>query len=233
MEKEFKIAELAQLWGVSVPTAWNRIKKEGLKTFIKKNEIGKDINYVSVSEDILNKFNLNINKDIITPVNNGYYKEMLNDINVNNDVIDTEYTIKSNNTNQSLINDLINLNKGYNEELKNIYNDFQERLSTVNNELLNVNKELYETRGNLKLLEDKAGREGLYLKEINDLKSRLTTENNRNKLVINTLLTVLILLIMVIVGLLTWFITVKNVQNSVENVQNLPQKSLEFEGIKQ
>lgn len=217
MEKEFKIAELAQLWNVSVPTAWNRIKKEGLKTFIKKNEIGKDINYVSISDEFLNKFSININKDFINPVNNGYYKEMLNDINVNNDVIDTEYTMKSNVSQQSFINDLINLNKDYNQELKNIYNDFQERLSNVNNELLSVNKELYEAKGNLKLLEDKTGREGLYLKEINDLKSQLKTDNKRYKIVINSLLTLLLLLIMVVIGLLTWFITVNKFKN--ENIE--------------
>ena len=37
-EKELKIAELAELWGVSVPTTWNRIKKEGLITFKKKDK---------------------------------------------------------------------------------------------------------------------------------------------------------------------------------------------------
>ena len=46
MEKELKIAELSALWGVSVPTTWNRIRKEGLQTFIKKNENNKEVNYV-------------------------------------------------------------------------------------------------------------------------------------------------------------------------------------------
>ena len=55
MEKELKIAELANIWGVSVPTCWNRIKKEGLTTIKKKDETNKDITYITISDNLINK----------------------------------------------------------------------------------------------------------------------------------------------------------------------------------
>ena len=60
MEKCLKVAELATIWGVSVPTTWNRVPKEGLETVIKKDENGKDINYINITDDIINKYINNV-----------------------------------------------------------------------------------------------------------------------------------------------------------------------------
>ena len=55
-EKEFKIAELASVWGVSVPATWNRVRKEELKTIKKVDENRKEVTYVIVSNEIINKY---------------------------------------------------------------------------------------------------------------------------------------------------------------------------------
>lgn len=213
MERELKIAELAALWNVSVPTCWNRIKKERLTTVIKKDESNKDVNYVSISDEIINKYVVNEVNNLYKDVNNGYYEDLLTVNNVNN----PETPIKS----TDFIKDIINLNKGYNEELKTVYNDYYNRLERLQNELID-----YKSR--VPLLEDRANREGLYLKEIEDLKK----ENKSSKILIKVLITLLIMIIMLIMTFITYFITVNNLNNAetekpsieqisaVENVNN-------------
>lgn len=193
MEKELKIAELATLWNVSVPTCWNRIKKERLITFKKKDETNKDISYVSISDEIINKYVINEVNNLYNDVNNGYYEDLLTVNNVNN----PETSIKS----TDFIKDIINLNKGYNEELKTVYNDYNDRLQRLTDELIDY-------KSKVPLLEDRANREGLYLKEIEELK----TVNKSDKMLIKILIILLITLIMVIMIALTYFITVNNMQ---------------------
>lgn len=213
MEKELKIAELSALWNVSVPTCWNRIKKEGLTTFKKKDETNKDITYIRISEEIINKYVINEVNNLYKDINNVYYEDMLNVNNVNNP--------ETFNNTSDIIKDLINLNKGYNEELKTVYNDYNNRLERLQEELITY-------KSKVPLLEDRANREGLYLKEIEDLKK----ENKSDKILIKVLITLLIIIIMVIIMFITYFITVNNLNNTeaekpsiedvttVENVNN-------------
>lgn len=206
MEKELKIAELAALWNVSVPTCWNRIKKERLITFKKKDETNKDISYVSISDEIINKYVINEVNNVYKDVNNGYYEDMLNVNNVNNPEI-------VNNTND-IIKDIINLNKGYNEDLKTVYNDYYNRLERLQNELIDY-------KSKVPLLEDRANREGLYLKEIEDLKK----VNKTDKILIKVLTTLLIIIIMFIITFITYFITVYNLNNAETENPSIEQVS--------
>lgn len=205
MEKELKVSELAKIWGVSVPTVWNRITKMGLKTIIKKSETNKDINYVYISEEQIKSFNINVINNDVNLNNNGYYKELLTDNNVNNDVINADYSINTSNSDSNIIKDLINFNNDYNERLASVYETFNNRLETLNKELITYKEKV-------PLLEDRAGREGLYLNEIDDLKKELKIKNNFNKL----LLTLIIVLTMVIITAVTYFITVNNLQKNIE-----------------
>lgn len=207
MEKELKIAELAALWGVSVPTTWNRIRKEGLTTFIKKNESNKEVNYVKVSDEIINQYVINDNNNVNNVVNNGYYEDMLINNNVNN-MVKKPQTQENKEFSTEDVKDLINT-------ITTVNNDYNERLETLTNRLITAeSKQL--------LLEDKASREGLYINEINDLKK----DNNRYKLFIKLLITVIVTLLMVIIGYLTYSIGVNN-SNSV------PQESTKKEQVQQ
>lgn len=183
MEKELKIAELASIWGVSVPTTWNRIKKNELKTFIKKDENNKEVNYVSISEEKINEYIIKVNNNN----KNGYYEDMLNVDNDDNNVIDAEYVRQEAIKAPAVIDSFIN-------GLKTVYDDCNKRIEKVNEELI-----MYKSQS--LLLEEKTSREGLYLQEINELKTINNKVNKKaNKLLI-TLMTVSILAIFIIAAL--------------------------------
>lgn len=185
MEKELKIAELAALWGVSVPTTWNRIRKEGLTTFIKKNESNKEVNYVKVSDEIINQYVINDNNNVNNIVNNGYYEDMLTNNNVYDNVKNPKMLVNAEYTKDDL-KELITT-------ITTVNNDYNNRLETLTNRLITAeSKQL--------LLEDKASREGLYINEINDLKK----DNNRYKLLNKLLITVIVTLLIVITGYITF-----------------------------
>lgn len=203
MEKELKIAELSALWGVSVPTTWNRIRKEGLQTFIKKNENNKEVNYVRVSDDVINQYVINDNNNVSNTVNNGYYEDMLINNNGNNIVKNPQTQVNKDYSRedlQELITTITSVNESYNN-----------RIETLTNRLINAeSKQL--------LLEDKANREGMYINEINGLKK----ENNRYKLYNNLLITVIVTLIIVITGYITFSIgsTIRDESIKKEQMQN-------------
>ena len=195
MEKELKIAELSALWGVSVPTTWNRIRKEGLQTFIKKNENNKEVNYVRVSDDVINQYVINDNNNVSNTVNNGYYEDMLINNNGNNIVKNPQTQVNKDYSRedlQELITTITSVNESYNN-----------RIETLTNRLINAeSKQL--------LLEDKANREGMYINEINGLKK----ENNRYKLYNNLLITVIVTLIIVITGYITFNIGLSTIRDN-------------------
>jgi hypothetical protein len=204
MEKELKIAELAALWGVSVPTTWNRIRKEGLTTFIKKNESNKEVNYVKVTDEIINQYVINDNNNVNNIVNNGYYEDMLTNNNIYDNVKNPKMLVNAEYTKDDL-KELITT-------ITTVNNDYNNRLETLTNRLITAeSKQL--------LLEDKASREGLYINEINDLKK----DNNRYKLFIKLLITVIVTLLIVITGYITFNIGLSATeQNSVTETQKNP-----------
>lgn len=187
MQKELKISELASIWSTSVPTTWNRIRKEGLITFKKKDENNKEVNFVSISEEILNKYVNNVNN----LDNNVYYEDMLNVNNVNNNVENIK-TKQEQTFNKDDIKDIINT-------ITNVNNDYNDRLKTLTDELITYKSKTL-------LLEDAKGREGYYINEINELKK----ENNRSKLYNRVFIAIITVLICVI----TYCVTVMTVSKS-------------------
>lgn len=185
MERELKISELASIWNTSVPTTWNRIRKEGLTTFKKKDENNKEVNFVGISEEILNKYINHVNN----LDNNVYYEDMLNVNNINNNVENIK-TQSEQTFNKEDIKDIINT-------ITNVNNDYNDRLKTLTDELITYKSKTL-------LLEDTKGREGYYINEINELKK----ENNRNKLYNKLLITIITILLLFITGFMTYNIAV-------------------------
>lgn len=209
MEKELKIAELATIWGVSVPTTWNRIKKMGLITFIKKNENNKDINYVTISDEQINEFIINVNNNINKGVNNGFYEDILSDDNVNNNhnkVVDAEIIRNDATSTNELLTVLNDVYNGWNERIININNQYNEEVKTLYEEIANC-------KANKLFLEDKASREGLYINEINELKA----DNKRQKQFIYTLVIIIGILLLGLTGYITYNIAVNNLNKPVNN----------------
>lgn len=54
---KYKISELAQLWGCSVPTVHKRVEKEGYKTIQAPDEQNKMVKYVIIDDDVVNDVN--------------------------------------------------------------------------------------------------------------------------------------------------------------------------------
>ena len=207
MEKELKIAELSALWGVSVPTTWNRIRKEGLQTFIKKNENNKEVNYVRVSDDVINQYVINDNNNVSNTVNNGYYEDMLINNNGNNIVKNPQTQVNKDYSRedlQELITTITSVNESYNNRIETLTN----RLITAESKQL--------------LLEDKANREGMYINEINGLKK----ENNRFKLYNNLLITVIVTLIIVITGYITFNIGLSTIRDN-RNIESTKKEQMQ------
>lgn len=199
-EKELKISELANIWAVSVPTTWNRVRKEDLKTVKKVDENRKEVNYVVISDEIINKYILTVNSN----VNNHNYEDILTDNNINENV----------NNNLKYGNDSISASEMF-DKLSILNKEYNDRLERVNEELMS-----YKSKS--LLLEDKAGREGFYINEINTLKKD-------NNLLLKGLITLLIMFIITFVSLVSIVLyhkaiegnkevstTVKNVSNPVQ-----------------
>ena len=64
---KYKISELAQLWGCSVPTVHKRVEKEGYKTIQALDEQNKMVKYVII-DDVENVVNDVENTEIVTTV---------------------------------------------------------------------------------------------------------------------------------------------------------------------
>lgn len=199
-EKELKIAELATIWGVSVPATWNRVRKEGLKTVKKIDENRKEVTYVIISEETVNKYLSTVNNNI----NNRYYEELLTNNNINNDTNNGLKTESEPFSVSEMFDKLTALNKEY------------------NNRLEQVNGELITAKSKMLLLEDKAGREGLYINEINGLK----TDNNNLKKVVYGLIGVIVILLLVLACYLTYnIVTSKSTQPTTEKTPAVQQVS--------
>lgn len=196
-EKELKISELANIWAVSVPTTWNRVRKEDLKTVKKVDENRKEVNYVVISDEIINKYVLTVNNN----VNNHNYEDILTDNNVNENI----------NNNLKYGNDNISASEMF-DKLSTLNKEYNDRLERVNEELITYKSKTL-------LLEDKAGREGFYINEINTLKKD-------NKLLLKGLITLLIMFIITFISLVSIVLYHKaiegnkEVSTTVENVSN-------------
>lgn len=191
MEKELKVSELAMLWGTSVNTVWNRIKKHNLSTVKKPNETNQEVTYVTVSEDILRLYIKNVVNKNDNIVNNGNYEEVLSH-NKNNDNLNADVN--------EVVNNIIELN-----------NSFNERFNKLTDELiLAKSKEL--------LLEDKANREGFYINEINELKKdNKKLNNNVNRLIMVLSIILLISVLSIVLLIMNIHNNVNSVQETVIN----------------
>ncbi len=191
MERRMKIADFAELVGTTPKTIYARLQNNGelpvneqLKTVNEKVK-GREIAFI-----VTNSEQINLYKEIYGKSNviDGEYYETLTDNDGYKPVNEVNEEVKSNIDND-FARDIL-------DKLITINNDYNNRLEQKNTELLTVQKELITAQSQRLLLEDKASREGLYLKEINELKEVNNNVNKRNERLKNWLITVIILLIL-------------------------------------
>lgn len=216
MSKKFSITEFANIVGTSPKTIYERIRnndklpvKEQLIT-VKERVNGRETTLITTTSEQIELYKVIYGK---LTVNNGECNETLT---VNYDTLtdnNSKEQVKINNNN-ALSNDIL-------EKLLTVNEEFNNRLEQKNNELLTVNRELYELKGRQLLLEDKASRENLYIGENNELKKVIKNKedviNSKDK-IIKWLLTVIMIFAMVLITVITYFVTVNNVSNTDSNI---------------
>ena len=198
MERKMKVADFAALLGIAAKTVYKMIEREEIMTVTEKVN-NRATTLVVVTDEQISELKKNYSKEqVIT----GNCCENVTDNN--HSIIDTEsYEVVRNNNDTSFASEviarIIAINDGYNEQLR----EYNERFKQVNEELV-------KEKSKVLLLEDKAGREGLYLNEINGLKK----DNNRLKSFIYILVTLLVVLLLGLTGYITYNITVNNLQSN-------------------
>lgn len=210
MERKINVADFAALVGTSTKTIYEKINNSGelpvIEQLITVNEKvkGRTIKLIVTNSEQIEYYKNLYGKNTVIE---GEYYENVTVNNLNKPVNEVQETVKNNN------------NNGFG-------GDIFERLITVNNEFNNrieqLTNRVIAAESKQLLLEDKASREGIYINEINELKR----VNNRYQLFNKGLITVIIMLLIVITGYITFNIGVNNSNSTVrenrttENTKN-------------
>lgn len=182
MEKKFKVADFATLIGIAPKTVYKMIERNEILTDTERVN-NRNTTVIITSDEQIAELQKIYSK---SPVNDGNYYEnvTVNNHSMNeNESYNTERADNNSILTSDVIDRIITLNEGYNEQLK-----------TVTEKLFTANDELVKVKSQQLLLEDKAGREGYYLNEINTLSKdnkQLVNVNNRLKYVIGILLLII------------------------------------------
>lgn len=194
MEKKFSVADFAEFVGTTAKTIYQKIDNyENLPvneqlTTVKEKVKGREITFIVTSDEQ------------IACYKNLYGKNTVNEREY--------YENVTNNNSYSQVNNAVNGSESAYNNKNN--NDMFDKLMTLNEQYLNrietVTNELMEYKSKQLLLEDKAGRESLYLKEINELK----TDNEKLKTNNKKLITVLTVMITVLITVLLMLLIVNN-----------------------
>lgn len=194
MERRMKVADFAALIGVVPKTVYKMIEREEIITVNEKVN-NRSTTLIVTTDEQIEELKKSYGKDT---VHDGNCYENVTVNNRSMDDINSQYMEKINNNNivtAEVIDRIITLNEGYNEQLKEV----TEKLFTVNDELVKVKSQTL-------LLEDKAGREGFYLNEINQLKN----SNKRLMKFIYLTVTVIVFLLLSLTGYVTYNVSVNN-----------------------
>lgn len=212
MEKKFKIAEFAALVGTSQKTVYSRLSNpdnlpvnEQLTSVTEKVR-GRETTFIVTSEEQIKLYQKIFN---YLPVSEGNYEDNLTYNNPSESVNGIKEQVKKSENRETgslnpneIIKEILNLNEVHREELNK------------------VNKELVEYKSKVHLLEYHEGREGFQTNEINELRkdnNELMKVNYNQKNVIIGLISVIILLIIFMVGYITFNSKVNELQESVIN----------------
>lgn len=194
MEMKLKFAEFAELIGTTAKTVYKMEEREEIITVTEKVN-NRPTRLVVTNNEEIKRFRNIYSK---SPVNNGNYEDIvtnnIDSMNVNN----SSQSTNNGDVMQEMFEKIVSINEQY------------------NNRIAKLNEELIDSKSKLLLLEDKAGREGLYLSEINELKTENRELKTSKSKVINLLVSVIVVLLMVIVGFITFNVATSEKQKKSE-----------------
>lgn len=182
MERKLKVSEFAELVGITSKTVY-KMESRGEITTVNERVNNRPTTLVVTNDEQINHFRTVYSK---APFTNGNCEDI---VTINND------TMNCNNASQTANN---------NEVVQEMFEKMLVMNEEYNNRIEKLNNELIDSKSKLLLLEDKAGREGMYLAEINTLKTeneQLRTSKSKS---LNILVTVIVILLMVVVGMITF-----------------------------
>ena len=194
MDRKLKVAEFAALLGIVPKTVYKMIERNEIITVTEKVN-NRQTTLVVTNDEQIEEFRKSYSKN---QVNNGNYYENVTGNECSEIFTERNEPVKNNSGAEfanEVIDKIITLNNGYNEQI-----------NEYNNRLEKVNEQLITAKSKLLLLEDKAGREGVYINEINELR----TDNNKLKKVIYGLFTVIALLLLIFTCYLTYNIVISS-----------------------
>lgn len=216
MEKKLKVADFAALLGIVPKTVYKMIERNEVIT-VSERVNNRQTTLIVTDDEQIENFRKIYGK---TQVNNGNCYNSVTENEQLQPVIEGE--VIENNTHSNdfaneVIDRIIALNDGYNAQL-----------NEYNNRIQQVNEELITAKSKMLLLEDKAGREGLYLNEINELKE----DNKRLKLGLYALITVSVMLLLGLTGYVTYNLTTQKLSSSYQVNSKSEQVSYQVEAKK-
>jgi hypothetical protein len=215
MEKKMNVAEFATLVGATSKTIYQKIRNNGelpvneqLMTVTEKIK-GREITLIITNSEQIEYYKKLYGKET---VNDGEYYETLTDNNGYKLVNDVNKPVNDNNN--------ADFNKNMFDRFITVNNDFNNRYEQKITELMKVQNELAEVKSRQLLLEDKAGREGFYINEINGLKKDV----EQKEIWIKGLITVIVILLLGLTGYITYNVAVNSIKKSeqVEEVKTPP-----------
>lgn len=210
MDRKLKVAEFAALLGIVPKTVYKMIERNEIITVTEKVN-NRQTTLVVTNDEQIEEFRKSYSKN---QVNNGNYYENVTENECSESYTERNEQVKNNYDAEfanEVIDKIITLNNGYNEQI-----------NEYNNRLERVNEQLITAKSKLLLLEDKAGREGTYINEINELR----TDNNKLKKVVYGLIGVIVILLLVLACYLTYnIVTSKSTQPTTEKTPAVQQVS--------
>lgn len=211
MDRKLKVAEFAALLGIVPKTVYKMIERNEIITVTEKVN-NRQTTLVITNDEQIEEFRKSYSKN---QVNNGNYYENVTENECSESYTERNEQVKNNYGTEfanEVIDKIITINNGYNEQI-----------NEYNNRLEKVNEQLITAKSKLLLLEDKAGREGVYINEINELR----TDNNKLKKVIYGLFTVIALLLLIFTCYLTYNIVISS------STQSIPEKNSAVQQVSQ
>lgn len=205
MDRKLKVAEFAALLGIVPKTVYKMIERNEIITVTEKVN-NRQTTLVVTNDEQIEEFRKSYSKN---QVNNGNYYDNVTENECSESYTERNEQVKNNYDAEfanEVIDKIITLNNGYNEQI-----------NEYNNRLERVNEQLITAKSKLLLLEDKAGREGVYINEINELR----TDNNKLKKIIYYLFAVIVILLL---GL-TCYLTYNLVATKTATTQSTTEKT--------
>ncbi len=204
MDKKLKVADFAALLGIVPKTVYKMIERGEVVTVTERVN-NRQTTLIVTDDDQIEEFRKSYSKN---QVNVGNYYENVTDSDYSEKLAERNNQVK-NSYGTEFVNEVI-------DKVITLNNGYSEQINEYNNRLERVNEDLITAKSKMLLLEDKAGREGLYINEINGLK----TDNNKLKRLIYCLFTVIVIMLLGFTCYLTYNIVIAKTATTQPTTEN-------------